>query len=133
MRTIAVKSKTPTFIIGGFLLSGIVLLILGLALNKWIWIIGALIAVVSFALMVDYLVLPKVYLEVKGEKELVFLGKFTVPFHRVKNATIKKARSNGAEFEWGTVTVYTSERTFKLRYVEGCERVLKEISELCKR
>lgn len=133
MRTIAVKSKTPTFVIGGFLLSGIVLLVLGLALNKWIWIIGAVIAVISFALMVDYLVLPKVYVEVKGEKELVFLGKFTMPFHRVKNVTIKKARANGGEFEWGTVTVYTSVRIFKLRYVEDCQKVLNEIKELCKR
>ncbi len=133
MRTIAVKSKTPLFVIGGFLVSGIVLLVLGLALDKWIWIVGALIAVVSFALTVDYLILPKVYVEVKDEKELVFLGKFTIPFHRVKNATIKKARANGGEFEWGTVTIYTSERTFKFRYVEGCQKVLNEISELCKR
>lgn len=131
MKVIAKKSKTPAFVIGGFLLSGAVLLILGLALNKWVWIIGAAIAAVAFCLIIDYLILPKVYIEA-SEKEIVIYKKFNYPFHRIKNVSVKKARANGGEFDWGTVTVYTASQTFALRYVENCEGVKGELLELCK-
>lgn len=128
--TLAERAIAPGITFVGFLLSGIVMIVIGLIFGKIIWVFGIVITPLSGYFVFDYFKTPKVLLKASDKKYIELYNGEKISCAKILNANANPYTMTGGKRDWGSVTITTSARKIKLKYVDGCEAVVKKILEL---
>lgn len=124
----AKKTLKALFVFSGFLISGVVLLILGFVLKKIVWIFGAVFATVALCFIIDYLFQPGTLLKYDG-KTLTLESK-VVSKKSISAVYCKPFKLNRAEFDWGTLYLTYNGEKRRYGYVKDCRTVAQRLIDL---
>ena len=110
---------------------GLVFLCTGIAMAMLYFIgVGALIFILGVAITVDFCRFPAVVITLEQSGVLHLPKNTTVNISEITDVSYRNATARGIQYKWGTVIITTHSDTYKLRYIENCERVSKRLTEL---
>ncbi|MBQ8432442.1 MAG: hypothetical protein IJX28_06120 [Clostridia bacterium] len=99
-------------------------------LSKAIAITGILVLLACAGVMIDFFRLPHVLIAKDADGILHLPKNARVLPTEISDVSYRRASAKGIQYQWGSVTITTYAETYKLRYVEDCEAVAKELTRL---
>ncbi len=129
-KVLAERSLAPGITFVGFLLSGIVMIAIGLIFGKLIWVFGIILTPISGYFVADYFKTPRVLLKALDKKYIELHNGEKISCAKILNVTSNPYTMTGGKRNWGSVIITTSTRKTKLKYVDGCETVVKNILDI---
>lgn len=127
---VAKRTNKALYVILGFVVSGLVLFILGFALKKTVWFFGAAIFFASLCFLIDYLLQPKTPITFDG-KNIILLGN-KVSAKTIYSVDYKPFRLGQTDFNWGTLNLNVNGKKYTFRYVGDCKSASEKLKELSK-
>ena len=94
------------------------------------WLFGAVLAVVSGVLSVQYLMLPSDIIALSEDNSLILPKGETIPMEALNDVSYKCARGKGIQYRWGSITLSTRYGVYKFGFVADCEDVAKTLTRM---
>ena len=94
------------------------------------WFLGAVMAVVSGVLAVQYLMLPSDIIVLSEDNSLILPKGEVIPMEAVHDVSYKCARGKGIQYRWGSITLTTRYGVYKFGFVADCEDVAKALTRM---
>lgn len=128
METIAKRTNKALYVTLGFVVSGLVLLALGFAFKKYVWIFGAAITTVALCFLIDFLFQSATPITFDGNN--LYIEGTAVSPKCLSDVSSKSFRLGQSDFNWGTIRFRANGKNYAFRYVDNCNEVLEKLKEL---
>ena len=131
MKTIATKKMA---VLGIYIFSALLgLSLIGLSLTTeqlLISISGVLVLAVSVGIIIDFFRIPGTVITQDENGELHLPRGIIVAPKEIGDVSYRRASARGIQYKWGTIIISTYSATYKYRYVDDCEAVAKELTDI---
>ena len=85
------------------------------------WLAGTVITIPSVIISIQYYMQPKDIISIGTNNNLYLPRGVEINLRNINDVSYRRASARFIQYRWGTVIIYTNDKTYRCRYVADCE------------